>query len=108
MVKFSNREYLFKFRRDFSGPVNMKEGDRVWSKVGCKVVNGNEYFMFWMPEQDPQYPNLNQEFTQTFGKQWNGQYLVPCSAVRFDEESEDLLRKEREETVSKWRKDGEQ
>lgn len=106
MVKFSNREYLFKFRKEFYGPLKVKEGDLIWSKIGSKVVNGNEYFMFCMLEQDPQFPALNEEFLQTFGKQWNGQYLVPCSAVRFDEENETLLRKEREDTVSKWMEDG--
>ena len=84
----------------------MKEGDRIWSKVSSKVFNDTEYFIFQMPEQDPQFPVLNEEFTQVFGKSWNGVYLVPCSAVRFDEENEELLRKEREETVAKWRKDG--
>ena len=45
MVKFSNREYLFKLRRDFTGPVKLKEGDRIWSKVSSKVFNDTEYFI---------------------------------------------------------------
>lgn len=39
---------------------------------------------------------------EIFREPWNGEYLVLCDSVRFDEENEGLLRKEREETVSKW------
>lgn len=84
----------------------MQEGDLLWSRVASKVFNGTEYFMFWMLENDPHYQVINDEFYQIFEKKWNGQYLVPCSVVRFDEENEEMLSNEKEQSVSNWKNEG--
>lgn len=102
MARLSNKEFLFRFTKPVSGPVCKKEGDILWSRVGSKVFNKYEYFIFFIPRNDPQYKVLNDEYMEIFREPWNGEYVVLCDSVRFDEENEGLLRKEREETVSKW------
>lgn len=108
--RFSKQELLWKFRKEYRGPVVRKPKERLWSKARPKVVilkdergdfNAVEYFMFKMEPWEPEFPKLNQEFMDMFRRPWNGEFLVPCSYVRVDEVGQKLLAKEREEFVNR-------
>lgn len=104
-MKYSKREYLLEFRRDFKGPVHQKRGDKIWSCVASMVYDHREYFGLKMNVMDPSFAQLNEEFKSVYGIDWNGEYLVPCFNVRFSEE-EESLRAEREQAVAQWGKNG--
>ena len=104
MSLFSKREYLFVFRRSYVGPLKFDRGDLFWSKVKCKVENGRESFIFHLDPWHPDFDRLNEEYKCVFKDDWSGEFIIPCSFVRFaDDEKEFSLRSVREDNVASWK-----
>ena len=78
--------FLMEWRKNFNGPVCFKKGDLVWSTVRSKVSDGMEFFILEIPKANPEFSRLNETFRDINNKDWDGQYLVPCSYIRFAEE----------------------
>jgi hypothetical protein len=85
-----SREYLLEWRKAFKGPIHYEKGDLVWSKVRSKVVDRMEFFILEIQKNHPEFPRLNEEFKDVHDNDWNGEYLVPCSYVRFSDREEEL------------------
>ena len=98
-----DREYLFEFRKDFEGAIKFKAGDLFWSKVRPVVQNGVECFRLQLDKWNPRFQEVFDYHKQMLGSEWNGQFEVPCSFVRFNEELEDELHHVHESVVESWK-----
>lgn len=97
------KEHLFEFRDKFYGPTTYNIGDMLWSTVRPKVINGVEHFVFRLEKWNPHFSAAHEFYKKVLNNDWNGEFEVPCSAVRFNEDLEEELRHVHESIVDGWK-----
>lgn len=87
----SRREHLLEFRADFQGPISFKMGATLWSTVRSHVADFREYYIVKVHPWHPGYDKAEVLYKEHTGQvEWNGEFVVPCSFVRFSEEEHSL------------------
>jgi hypothetical protein len=81
------KEFCLTWRRDFPvGNIKFNKGDSFWSTCRPKVIKMREFFILCLSEDNPLAEQFRKYFKDSFDTNWTGEFIVPCSYIKFNED----------------------